>query len=79
MPGSISIGLNGDYAVWAGSLIDFHTPIVLVAEGRKDELRESIVRIDTLGYENVVGYLKGSITNWILAGRRNRENNFRSR
>lgn len=66
VPGSISIGLNGDYAIWAGSLIDFQTPVVLVTEEGKE--LESIVRLARIGYENVVGYLKGSITNWILAG-----------
>lgn len=66
IPGSVSIGLNGDYAIWAGSLIDFSAPIVLVTEEGKE--MESIVRLARIGYENVVGYIKGGITNWILAG-----------
>lgn len=66
IPGAISIGLNGDYAVWVGSLIDFSSPLILVTEEGKE--LESIVRIARIGYENVIGYLKGGITDWILAG-----------
>jgi len=66
IPGSVSIGLNGDYAIWVGSLIDFSSPLILVTEEGKE--LESIVRIARVGYENVIGYLKGGITDWILAG-----------
>src|SRR5436190_6829935 len=42
VPGSISIGLEGRYAEWAGSLLPFDKQIILVtAEGRE---KESLVR-----------------------------------
>jgi glyoxylase-like metal-dependent hydrolase (beta-lactamase superfamily II)/rhodanese-related sulfurtransferase len=66
IPGSVSIGLNGDYAIWVGSLIDFSSPLILVANEGKE--LESIVRLARVGYENVIGYVKGGITDWILAG-----------
>lgn len=66
IPGSVSVGLNGDYAIWVGSLIDFSSPLILVTSEGKE--LESIVRLARVGYENVVGYLKGGVTDWILAG-----------
>ena len=62
IPSSINIGLNGEFAVWAGTLLDFNKAIVLVtAEGKE---AESITRLARIGYENVVGYLEGGITKW---------------
>lgn len=54
---SINIGLNGQYAVWAGTVIPFDTPLVLVTEAEKE--LESITRLVRIGYENIVGYLDG--------------------
>lgn len=62
IPGSLNIGLNGQYAVWVGTLIDINRPLVLVTEVGKEE--ESILRLARVGYENVIGYLQGGIQNW---------------
>ncbi len=59
---SINIGLNGQFAVWVGTLIDINAPLVLVAE-RGDE-KESILRLARVGFENVRGYLDGGIEAW---------------
>jgi glyoxylase-like metal-dependent hydrolase (beta-lactamase superfamily II)/rhodanese-related sulfurtransferase len=64
--GSVNIGLNGSYAVWIGTLIDIHRPLVFVTEEGKEY--ESILRAARVGYENVKGYLKGGIRAWIEAG-----------
>lgn len=60
--GSINIGLNGQYAIWAGTLIDIHQPIVLVT--KEGEERNSILRLARVGFENVKGYLQGGISSW---------------
>jgi hydroxyacylglutathione hydrolase len=54
--------LNGQYAVWVGTLIDIKQPLVLITEvGREDE---SILRLARVGYENVIGYLEGGVAAW---------------
>lgn len=60
--GSVNIGLNGQYAVWVGTLINIHQPIVLVAQEGTEH--ESVLRLARIGFENVVGYLKNGIEAW---------------
>ncbi len=62
IPGSINIGLNGQFAVWVGTLIDIHKPIVLITEAGKEE--ESVLRLARVGYENVLGFLAGGADSW---------------
>ena len=62
IPGSINIGLNGQFAVWVGTLIDIHKPIVLITEAGKEE--ESVLRLARVGYENVFGFLAGGADSW---------------
>jgi hydroxyacylglutathione hydrolase len=62
IPGSLNIGLNGQYAVWVGTLIDINKPLVLITENEKEE--EAILRLARVGYENVTGYLKGGVQSW---------------
>ncbi len=66
IPGAISIGLEGRFAEWAGSLLPFTQPMVLVTEPGKEE--ESVIRLARVGFENVQGYLEGGIDAWIHAG-----------
>lgn len=62
IPGSINIGLNGQFAVWVGTLIDINKPLILVTESGKEE--ESVLRLARVGYENVRGFLKGGVEAW---------------
>jgi hydroxyacylglutathione hydrolase len=62
IPGSINIGLNGDFAVWVGSLIDFNSSLILVTD--KAQEKESIIRLARIGYENVKGYLTNGFSGW---------------
>lgn len=66
IPGSISIGLEGRFAEWAGSLIPFDKPLLLVTEAGKEE--ESLVRLSRVGFENMKGYLKGGFEAWRDSG-----------
>ena len=59
---SLNIGLNGQFAVWAGTLLSIQHPLVLITEPGKEH--ESVLRLARVGYENVVGYLNGGITSW---------------
>lgn len=66
VPGSISIGLEGRFAEWAGSLLPFDEEIILVTAPGKEE--ETIVRLARVGFDNVAGYLEGGYEAWIAAG-----------
>lgn len=60
--GALNIGLNGQYAVWVGTLIDIKQPLILVTDPGKES--EAILRLARVGYENVVGYLEGGVKSW---------------
>ena len=68
IPGSINIGLNGQYAQWVGALLDHEKKIMLVTEIGKEH--EAVLRLARVGYEKVRGYLDGGIQAWKNAGKR---------
>ena len=67
IPGSINIGLGGQFAIWAGTLIPIGTPIVIVAES-EEKAQEAVTRLARVGHESVRGYLAGGIAAWNKAG-----------
>ncbi|MBI3683644.1 MAG: MBL fold metallo-hydrolase, partial [Acidobacteria bacterium] len=67
VPGSIHIGLSGQYASWAARLIGLDTDIVLVAEDT-ERVRESQIRLARVGIQRVCGYLAQGVTGWARAG-----------
>jgi glyoxylase-like metal-dependent hydrolase (beta-lactamase superfamily II)/rhodanese-related sulfurtransferase len=66
VPTSISIGLEGRFAEWAGSLLPFDQEIILVTAPGQEE--ETVVRMARVGFDNVTGYLEGGFQAWIDAG-----------
>jgi len=59
LAGSINIGLGGQYATWAGTMLNREHPIVIVAApGRENE---SAVRLGRIGFDNVAGYLQNGL------------------
>jgi hydroxyacylglutathione hydrolase len=66
--GSLHIGLGGQFASWAGTLVSPESPIVLVVE---DEalIVQTRTRLARVGLENVTGYLSGGIRAWDASGR----------
>ena len=54
--GSINIGLGGQYATWAGTILDRAKPIVIVAEPGREE--EAALRLGRIGFDHVKGYLR---------------------
>ncbi len=56
VPGSVHIGLGGQFAAWAGSLIGLDVPLILVV-GSPEQLQEAQVRLARVGIENITGYL----------------------
>ena len=57
--GSINIGLVGQYATWAGTVLDRKHPIVIIADPGQEN--ESAVRLGRIGFDHVVGYLKDGL------------------
>jgi rhodanese-related sulfurtransferase len=68
IPSAISIGLEGRFAEWAGALLPFHAPIVLVTEPGQEE--ESLIRLTRVGFDQVKGFLDGGYPTWVDAGER---------
>ncbi|MGB1050892.1 MAG: MBL fold metallo-hydrolase [Chitinophagales bacterium] len=67
IPGSLFIGLDGQFAPWVGSLLkDVHTPILLVANPHQVE--EAVMRLARVGFDHVQGYLDGGIAAWKASG-----------
>lgn len=66
VPGSISIGLEGRFAEWAGNILSFDEPIILITEPGKEE--ESLIRLARVGFEKIQGYLKGGFETYSKAG-----------
>jgi hydroxyacylglutathione hydrolase len=59
LAGSINIGLVGQYATWAGTVLDRKHPIAIIADpGRENE---SAVRLGRIGFDHVAGYLKDGL------------------
>jgi hydroxyacylglutathione hydrolase len=67
VPGSIHIGLSGQYASWAARILGLDNRIVLVGED-SDQLRESQLRLARVGIENVGAYLQDGVAGWIAEG-----------
>ena len=68
IPGSVNIGIDGDFAVWVGTILrDVNTKVVIVAdEGREEEV---VTRLARVGFDHAQGYLKGGFRGWADAGR----------
>jgi glyoxylase-like metal-dependent hydrolase (beta-lactamase superfamily II)/rhodanese-related sulfurtransferase len=67
VPGSMNIGLGGQFAMWAGSLIPLNASIVVIADTGA-QVDETVVRLARVGIENVKGYLEGGVQSWRDAG-----------
>lgn len=67
IPNSLNIGLGGQFASWAGTLIEMETPIVVVSES-DEKIPEAVMRLARVGIETVEGFLKGGIEAWKNAG-----------
>lgn len=63
---SISIGLEGRFAEWAGVLLPFDKPILIVAAPGTE--REAVIRLARVGFSLINGYLKGGYESWKEAG-----------
>ncbi len=68
IPGSINIGLDGDFAPWVGELIPYKKQgiLLIVDEGRE---QEAVLRLARVGYDHCIGYLQGGFKTWQGVGK----------
>lgn len=68
IPQSVNIGLDGDFAPWVGALIiDVKQPLLLVTDIGKEE--EAVTRLSRVGFDHVLGHLKGGFAAWLQTGK----------
>lgn len=67
IPGSINIGIDGDFAVWTGTLFPHGTTFILITEAGRE--RETVTRLARIGYDNMNGVLAGGIEAWKKEGK----------
>ena len=66
IPNSINIGIDGNFAPWAGALIpDINQRIMLVCDPGREE--EVIIRLARVGLDHPIGYLAGGFASWKAA------------
>lgn len=66
IPESVFIGLEGRFAEWAGSLLPFDKPLVLVCSPGTE--KEAITRLARVGFSKLAGYAAGGVEAWQAAG-----------
>jgi hydroxyacylglutathione hydrolase len=66
IPGSVFVGLEGRFAEWAGSLLPFDQPMIIVTDDGKE--KETVVRLARVGFSKVIGYVDGGFEAWKNAG-----------
>jgi rhodanese-related sulfurtransferase/glyoxylase-like metal-dependent hydrolase (beta-lactamase superfamily II) len=59
LAGSINIGLGGQYATWAGTVLDRAKPIVIISEPGREQ--EAALRLGRIGFDHIKGYLRGGM------------------
>jgi hydroxyacylglutathione hydrolase len=59
LAGSLNVGLGGQYATWAGTILSHEHPIVIIADPGREI--ESAVRLGRIGFDHVVGVLKDGL------------------
>ena len=69
VPNSLNIGLDGQFASWAGTLIGLKQPLIVVANDDAG-IAEAVMRLARVGFSSVIGALAGGIDAWKRAGQR---------
>jgi glyoxylase-like metal-dependent hydrolase (beta-lactamase superfamily II)/rhodanese-related sulfurtransferase len=68
VPDALNIGLGGQFAIWAGSLIEPGVPLIICAD-TDEQVEEAVLRLARVGLEHVRGYLHGGVAAWRASGR----------
>jgi glyoxylase-like metal-dependent hydrolase (beta-lactamase superfamily II)/rhodanese-related sulfurtransferase len=67
VPGAWYIGIDGSFAPWVGTLIkEIEQKIIFIADSGREH--EVVTRFSRVGYDFILGYLKGGLQAWKDAG-----------
>jgi glyoxylase-like metal-dependent hydrolase (beta-lactamase superfamily II)/rhodanese-related sulfurtransferase len=67
IPGSLSLDISSNFSVFAGWTLPVDSEILLVADNEAVVMNATIL-LRRVGLDNVIGYLKGGLLSWNLAG-----------
>jgi hydroxyacylglutathione hydrolase len=67
IPGSINIGLGGEFASWAGAVLGLDCDVIILAEDFKSA-EEARCRLARVGIERVRGFVADGISGWVRDG-----------
>ncbi len=67
IPGSVNIGLDGQFASWAGQVVGLQVDIVLLGADER-AVKEARMRLSRVGIDRTIGYARGGIAAWTAAG-----------
>lgn len=68
IPGAWNIGIDGQFAVWVGTVIkDINQKIVLISEPGTE--MQAVARLARVGYDQCIGFLSGGMEAWQVAGK----------
>ena len=67
LPGSLGIELGDSFAPWAGWLLDYNAPVLLVLED-SDDAKMAATELARIGFTDVRGVLRGT-EGWVDSGR----------
>ena len=67
VPGSISIANSPNLPTWAGWVVPYDRPIVIIAANASDA-SEVVTHLLRVGFDQIEGVLEGGIDEWVAAG-----------
>ena len=67
IPGSYCLSLRGNYATFSGWVLPPKQPLLLVVES-PSQLDEAVTGLQSVGLDDVTGYLSGGVLEWTAAG-----------
>lgn len=68
IPGSINIPIGPQVSTWAGWILPYPNPVVLVLE-EQEHLESAVTQLLRIGYDKISGFLRGGIREWESAGK----------
>lgn len=60
LPGAINVGLRGQFATWAGAVLDPARPVALIAD-TAEQADEAALRLRRIGFDALAGSLRGGM------------------
>ncbi len=69
IPGALNAGIGTSFPTWAGTVLPFGQPYILVME-KSQELWDIIRQLLRIGYDLPQGWLAGGMTHWRASGKK---------